>query len=71
MSSVRTPLNREIDFDFDFDFDSFVRGVRAGEAKLRVGAREVMLLSLGLSTESSRPPRGPCLLNICAQARGF
>ena len=68
---MRTPLNREIDFDFDFDFDLFVRGVRAGEAKLRAGTRDVILLSLGLSTESSRPPRGPFSLNICAQARGF
>ena len=50
-------LDRVIDFDFDFDFDSFVRGVRAGEAKLRAGTRDVILLSLGLSTESSRPPR--------------
>ena len=35
--STLVPLNRELDFDFDFDFDSFVRGVRAGEAKLRAG----------------------------------
>jgi hypothetical protein len=53
------PLNREIDFDFDFDFDSFVRGVRAGEAKLRAGAREVILLSLGVPTGSTTPPRRP------------
>ena len=65
------PPDREIDFDFDFDFDSFVRGVRAGEAKLRAGAMDVMLLSLGLPTESSRTPRGHFSLNICAQARGF
>jgi hypothetical protein len=53
------PLNREIDFDFDFDFDSFVRGVRAGEAKLRAGVREVILLSLGLPTESCATTRRP------------
>ena len=65
MSSVITPLNREI--DFDFDFDSFVRGVRAGEAKLSAGVRDVMLLSLGLPTESSRPPsRALFAQHLCA-----
>ena len=61
--STLVPLNREIDFDFDFDFDSFVRGVRTGEAKLRAGVREVILLSLGVPTESTATARRPFSLN--------
>ena len=59
--STLVPLNLEI--DSDFDFDSFVRGGRAGEAKLRAGVRGVILLSLGLPMESCNPPRRPLALN--------
>jgi len=69
--STVVSLNREIDFDFDFDFDSFVRGVRAGEAKLRAGVRETILLSQGVPTESSTTTRRPLALNSCYYTCGF
>ena len=61
------PANREIDFDFDFDFDSFVRAVRASEAKLCECVRESFLIARAEITKlSSGSPAGfACFLLPC------
>ena len=71
---MSTPRNREIvSYSSSFSF-RVVRGVhvvRAGEAKLCEGVREMIFLTLGLGTASKVPLARPFLSIFCRQARGL
>ena len=71
---MSTPRNREIvsySSSFSFRVVRDVRVVRAGEAKLCEGVREMIFLTLGFGTASKVPVARPFLSNICRQARGL
>ena len=71
---MSTPRNREIvsySSSFSFRVVRGVRVVRAGEAKLCEGVREMIFLTLGLGTASKVPVPLPFLSIFCRQARGL